>query len=1178
VIACPRCGAENPAAQKFCGECGSALAGLCASCGATNPPGQKFCGDCGTPLDASAAPPAQAPPAATAPVTERRLVSVLFADLVGFTEFSESRDSEDVRALQSRYFDACRRLIELYGGTVEKFIGDAVMAVWGARSATEDDAERAVRSALDLAAAVSALGDEVGIDNLRARVGVLTGEATVALEADGEGLVTGDVVNTASRVQAVAGPGQVLVGDTTRRATEPAIVYEDAGEHELKGRVGLHRLWRAIRVVSGARGSLRSEGLEAPFVGRDRELRQIKELFHTCEREHRSHLASVTGIAGIGKSRLVWEFYKYFDGLAQVIYWHRGRCLAYGEGVTYWALADMVRMRCRIAEDEAPAPAMEKLAAVLAAHIEDAEERAFVEPRVAHLLGLEPDASFTREELFAAWRVFFERLADVNPVVLAFEDMQWADSSLLDFVEHLVDWARTKPILVVTAARPDLLERRPTWGGGKRNFSSTYLEPLSDDAMGALLDGLVDGLDDGLRSQILARAEGVPLYAVETVRMLIDQGHLVRSGSAYRATGHVESLQVPETLHALIAARLDGLPAGERRLVQDAAVLGKTFTRQSLEALAGDADLAETLEGLVRKEILTVQSDPRSPEHGQYGFLQDLVRHVAYEQLSRRERRARHLAAAANLTATAADEDEVVEVIAAHYVAALEVLPEADDAEEVRAKARDALVRAADRAISLAASAQGCRYLSQAADLTSPDAERAELLGRAGDLGARAGDTETARRLFEASIDLYEGMGDTHGAARVLWRLGRMDGFTDRRDEALERMEQAFAVISADPPDEDLAMLAASLALGHWYSGDLDRVAERAEFALDVAEAIGHPHALTRALRAKAYLAHSRGHAQEALALLGHALTIAHEHDLPEDAANICFLLSDRCFARDEYAKALGYLDEALAITRKQGNRVYEWATLAERTWPQHMLGRWDEVAAAAAEFTIEWVDSGAVVLSMLQAGTEMSVNRGQLDRAAEIVAMFDRFETATDLQARGCYLATRARLRRAQGRPDAALADAEAAMETRHTLGLPSQSIKEAVVEAVEAAFELGDAEARERVLGLVEEVPPGSRPPYLSAQLERFRARETGDPDRYADAARRFRELELPFWLAVTLCEHGEMLTGAGDTPAAEPLLAESHRLFAALGAMPWLDRVSAAAGEDVGAADAAGVTLDA
>jgi predicted ATPase len=257
-------------------------------------------------------------------------------------------------------------------------------------------------------------------------------------------------------------------------------------------------------------------------------------------------------------------------------------------------------------------------------------------------------------------------------------------------------------------------------------------------------------------------------------------------------------------------------------------VLGKTFTRQSLEALAGDADLAEALEGLVRKEILSVQSDPRSPEHGQYGFLQDLVRHVAYEQLSRRERRARHLAAAAHLTAAAADEDEVVEVIAAHYVAALEVLPDAEDAEDVRAKARDALVRAADRAISLAASAQGCRYLSQAADLTSPDAERAELLGRAGDLGARAGDTETARRLFEGSIDLYEGMGDTHGAARVLWRLGRMDGFTDRRDEALERMEQAFAVISADPPDEDLAMLAASLALGHWYSGDLDRVADRA--------------------------------------------------------------------------------------------------------------------------------------------------------------------------------------------------------------------------------------------------------------------------------------------------------------------------------------------------------------
>ena len=297
-------------------------------------------------------PSGDAPAAHLGEVAERRLVTVLFADLVGFTTLSERRDAEEVRDLLSRYFATCRRLIGLYGGTVEKFIGDAVMAVWGTPTATEDDAERAVRAALDLVAAISSLGEELGAEGLRARVGVLTGEAAVTIGAQGEGMVAGDLVNTASRIQSVAEPGAVFIGDATRRATEQTIVYEPAGSFELKGKDGLVTLWRALRVISGARGALKSQGLEAPFVGRDRELRLIKDLFHACADEHTAHLVSVTGVAGIGKSRLAWEFYKYFDGLAEIVYWHRGRCLAYGEGVTYWALADMVRMRCRIGEDE----------------------------------------------------------------------------------------------------------------------------------------------------------------------------------------------------------------------------------------------------------------------------------------------------------------------------------------------------------------------------------------------------------------------------------------------------------------------------------------------------------------------------------------------------------------------------------------------------------------------------------------------------------------------------------------------------------------------------------------------------------------------------------------------------------------------------------------------------------
>ena len=479
---------------------------------------------------------------------------MLFADLVGFTAASEQRDAEDTRELLSRYFDTSRRLIELYGGTVEKFIGDAVMAVWGTPTATEDDAERAVRAALDLVAAVSALGDEVGAPELSARAGVLTGEAAVTIGAEGQGMVAGDLVNTAARIQSQAQPGTVLVGETTRRASEPAVIYVEAGTHELKGKEEAVRLHRALRVASGRRGALKSAGLEPPFTGRDRELRLVKELFHGSAEERTAHLVSAMGIAGIGKSRLAWEFYKYFDGLVDNVYWHRGRCLAYGEGVTYWALADMVRMRARISEDDDDATARSKLDATLTEHMLDPDERAFVEPMLASLLGIaEEQSSHERHDLFAAWRLFFERLANTYPTVLVFEDMQWADASMLDFVEYLLEWSKSSALFVLVLTRPELLDKRPNWGAGHRNFTSLHLGPLSESAMTELLDGFVPGLPEELRVQILARAEGVPLYAVETVRMLLDRGLLVQEGSIYRPTGEIPSLEVPETLHGLVA-------------------------------------------------------------------------------------------------------------------------------------------------------------------------------------------------------------------------------------------------------------------------------------------------------------------------------------------------------------------------------------------------------------------------------------------------------------------------------------------------------------------------------------------------------------------------------------------------------------------------------------------------
>ncbi|MDQ3992926.1 MAG: AAA family ATPase, partial [Actinomycetota bacterium] len=500
---CPSCAAENDPGRKFCGECGSPLAQACSACGAANAPSVKFCGECGARLDAAASPV----PVAEQAVAERRLVSVLFADLVGFTTASEARDAEETRELLSRYFETARTVIERYGGTVEKFIGDAVMAVWGTPVAKEDDAERAVRAALDLVAAVPELDSAI-----RARAGVLTGEAAVTLGSDREGMVAGDLVNTASRIQSAAEPGTVLVGEPTRRASEAAIEYADAGSHELKGKADPVQLWRALRVTAGRFGALKSTGLEPPFVGRERELRLVKELFHATADERRAQLVSITGAAGIGKTRLSWEFEKYIDGLAQDVYWHRGRSLSYGEGVAYWALAEMVRMRCAITEDEDPVAAREKLRATIEQHVRDEDERRWVEPRLAHLLGLEEGAPGDEENLFSAWRILFERLAEESPTLLVFEDMQWAGTGLLDFLEYLLDWARGQPIFVLVLARPELAERRPTWGAGKRSLTSLYLDPLPPKAMRDLLAGLVPGLPDNLRDTILARAEGVPLY------------------------------------------------------------------------------------------------------------------------------------------------------------------------------------------------------------------------------------------------------------------------------------------------------------------------------------------------------------------------------------------------------------------------------------------------------------------------------------------------------------------------------------------------------------------------------------------------------------------------------------------------------------------------------------------
>jgi class 3 adenylate cyclase/tetratricopeptide (TPR) repeat protein len=1167
---CAACGTENKAGRKFCSRCGSALARICPECGTANDVDDAFCGECGAAFEERALVAASPEPAPRRdpPAAERRLVSVLFADLVGFTALSEARDAEDVRELQGRYFDTCRRVIELYGGTVEKFIGDAVMAVWGAPVATEDDAERAVRAALELVAAEQVLGEDVGAPQLQARAGVLTGEAAVTIGAEGQGMVTGDLVNTASRVQGVAEPGSVYVGEATRRATEQIVVYEPAGSHEVRGKSGLVPVWRAQRVVSAGRGSLKSEGLEAPFVGRDRELRLLKDLFHASGDDRKAQLASVVGIAGIGKSRLAWEFFKYTDGLPQSTFWHRGRCLAYGEGVAYWALADMVRWRCRIAEDEEPASALAKLQAALAEYVLDDDERRFVEPRLAHLLGLE-DGRETREreELFGAWRLFFERLAAANPTVLVFEDMQWADASLLDFVEYLLEWSREHAIYVITLARPELLERRPTWGAGRRMFTALYLEPLAEHAMRDLLRGLVPGLPDELQREILMRAEGVPLYAVETVRMLLDRGLLAQEGSVYRPVGAVETLEVPETLHALIAARLDGLLPEERRLLQDGAVLGKTFTRRALAALSGldESELDPLLAGLVRKEVLSIQADPRSPEHGQYGFLQDLVRRVAYETLSRRERKARHLAAAAHLERAFAAEQEVVEVLAAHYVAAHEAAPGDDDAAEVKGRAAELLARAGERAGSLAAAAQAQSYFEQAAALTEDALERARLLESAGEMAFRAARTDQAREHLEAAVALLVDAGETHRAARASASVAEMEWRLGRLDDALERMERAFADLQGEEPDADVAALAAQLGRLYNFRGLRDRGSERLETALELAEALWLPELIANALISKGLIARTAGRLEEALALTERAQAIAKEYDLPVVAVRASMNVADTLSYRDRCEQVVGELEQGLSLARRIGHRFWEANLLGELSWPLALMGRWDEALACLREMPEGELGLGSFLVAL----PELLAARGQLDEARRLLALYGRYESSADMQERTLWRAGQSVVLRAEGKVREALAAAEEGLRAFDALGPGSAPVKVAFPQAVDASLALGDRESAEQLLDRIEALLPGQLAPSLRAHASRFRARlaaADGDASqaaaRFANAASTFREFGLPFWLAVTLVEHGEWLGGQHRPRESEPLLAEAAEILERLNAKIWLERIDAPA----------------
>ena len=971
MTTCSACGTEATAGQRFCGRCGNPLAAPCPNCGTENPPDHRFCGQCGTVLGGAepAALPASGPEAPTA--AERRVVSVLFIDLVGFTSFSEGRDPEDVRELITRYFDLARDIIERFGGTIDKYIGDAVMAWWGATTSLEDDAERAVRSALELVDRVANLGEELTLSELAARAGVMTGEASVGPGGNHKGLLLGDLVNSTSRLQGLATPGTVLVDRTTADLVAGGIELADAGTHHVKGKDEPIAATRAVRVRAERGGRGRSDLLEPPFVGRGTELRLLKDALVATGRDRRARLVSLVGQAGIGKSRLVTEFRKFTDGLVEDIYWHEGRSPAYGDGVSLWALGEMIRRRAGIGETDDDATTRRLLGESVAAHVPDPDEAAWVEDRLAGLLGVADSAGRDRAELFAAARAFFERLSDKGSVVMVFEDLHWADPSLLEFIEELPDWSQNHPLLVVTMARPDLLDRRPDWGSGRRGLTSLYLGPLADDEMTALIEGAVPGIPPEASDRIVATAGGVPLFAVEMLRMLLGEGRLAAGPEGVTVVGDLSTLEVPTSVQAVIAARLDRLPPEDREVARDAAVLGYSFTIDGLMALRDESvdKLERRLADLVRREILELVRDPRSPERGQYRWVQSLLREVTYARVGRADRHALHLRAGRWFRDLG--DVELAPMAAAHFMAAAEQATErgAEFESEMLAAVEGAL----ERAVTLHAHEQVLALVDAAVPVV-PDPIAADLHELAAVAAVRLADAVLADRHVAALASLATT--DPTLGHRAVALLGLVGNESQRASEVRERLE-AHLTAHPDPTvDPDLARAAVYLARSRMLDGDDTGAAVLAHEALGAVERFGLIDEVADAMvTLGTSLVVDRPH--HGMALLRGALAVCREHDL---TATLIRALINIGYGSPDRAEAAAATWSAFDEAKRVGDKNHAAYAAGNLLGVLSNNLDLDRAEALMADPVIE-VDAPSALLGRFLVRASIALSRG--DRAA---------------------------------------------------------------------------------------------------------------------------------------------------------------------------------------------------
>jgi len=759
------CGTRNPDSARFCQSCGSSLVPACPVCGAERPEGGRFCPSCGTPILEEDVPAGQ----------ERRLVTILFADVSGSTALGERLDPERLQEVLAAYFQAMREEIEAEGGTVEKFIGDAVMAAFGVPTAHEDDPSRALRAALRMRRRLERVNADLEKRfrvTLQIRTGVNTGEVLAATDPrPGEPMVTGDAVNVAARLEQTAEPGTVVVAERTARAAR-GFRFHELGPQDLRGK---ERPVPTVVLEDSApeRPERGVPGLHAPMVGREQELALLRTLFERSAAEGRPNLVTIYGDPGVGKSRLTAEFLAEAEVRVPAPTVVRGRCLPYGEGITYWPLAEILKGLAGVHDTDSPETTLERILAVGADLVTSnvASDPRKAAAALAYTVGVhDPEFSFdaaepreVRAKIHAAWRSLFSALATRSPVIAVIEDIHWADGALLDLLEELADRV-IGPVLLVCPARPEVTKRRPGWGGGRRNVSSIALEPLSVEDADTLIGFLlaVEDLPRSVHARILERAEGNPFFLEEIVRHLIDEGSIVRAGDRWHAAPGIGDVEIPDTVQGVLAARIDLLEPVEKRALQRAAVVGRVFWPGPVgRLLNGDRDqLRETLERLQDRELVLSRLTSAIAGEPEFIFKHVLTRDVAYESLPRRDRATAHSAVAEWIEATTGERrDEFAELLAYHYEEAHhsqreDSLGDTDALERLRTKAFETLMQASENARRRFAVAKAAALAERASALAREPLERAQALEQVGMVAMNDYRGDLAHASFGEAADL----------------------------------------------------------------------------------------------------------------------------------------------------------------------------------------------------------------------------------------------------------------------------------------------------------------------------------------------------------------------------------------------------------------------------------------